>query len=119
MQGSLGDVTTTENNGEAFGSILKPVGVFRRLPEHPLVTIRPGRRWQPLNLRELVAHRDLFGILVLRDVTIRYKQTFLGIAWAVIQPLMMMLIYTLLFGRLAGMPSDGIAYPLFAFAALL
>jgi lipopolysaccharide transport system permease protein len=91
----------------------------RSLPEQPLVKIRPSRKWIPLNLREVWAHRELFAILVIRDVTIRYKQTILGIAWAIVQPLMMAAVYTVVFGRFGGIPSDGVAYPLFAFAGLL
>jgi lipopolysaccharide transport system permease protein len=89
------------------------------LPEHPLVNIRPSRKWIPLGLREVWAHRELYAILVIRDVTVRYEQTFLGVAWAVIQPLIMMGIYTIIFGRSGGIPSDGLPYPLFAFAAFL
>jgi lipopolysaccharide transport system permease protein len=68
---------------------------------------------------ELWRYRELFYFLTWRDVKIRYRQTVLGIAWAVLQPLMTMVLFTLLFGRLAKMPSDGIPYPLFYFAALL
>jgi lipopolysaccharide transport system permease protein len=68
---------------------------------------------------ELWRYRELFYFLAWRDVKVRYKQTALGIAWAVLQPLMAMLIFTLLFGKLGSMPSDGIPYPLFYFAALL
>jgi homopolymeric O-antigen transport system permease protein len=92
---------------------------LRPLPEHPLVKIRPSRKWMPLDVREVWAHRELFAILVIRDVTVRYKQTILGIAWAIVQPLMMMAIYTVIFGRFAGIPSDGLPYPLFAFSGLL
>jgi lipopolysaccharide transport system permease protein len=91
----------------------------RSLPEHPLVKIRPSRKWMPLDLSEVWAHRELFGILVMRDVTVRYKQTILGIAWAVLQPLMMMAIYSVIFGRFARIPSDGLPYPLFAFSAVI
>ncbi len=70
-------------------------------------------------MRDLWQYRDLLYILTLRDVKVRYKQTILGILWAVIQPLFMMIIFTLFFGRLAGIPSDGIPYPLFAYAGLL
>jgi lipopolysaccharide transport system permease protein len=97
----------------------RAVSRVRPLPEHPLVKIRPSRKWMPLDVREVWAHGELFVILVIRDVTIRYKQTILGIAWAIVQPLMMMAIYTVIFGRFGGIPSDGIPYPLFAFSALL
>jgi lipopolysaccharide transport system permease protein len=89
------------------------------LPDKPLFTLEPSRGWVPLNLRELWLYRELLFFLTLRDVQVRYKQTLLGAAWAVIQPLFTMLVFWLFFGRLAGMPSDGIPYPLFALAGLL
>ena len=89
------------------------------LPEKPLVVIEPSRGWIPVNLKDLWHYRDLLYILTMRDIKVRYKQTILGAAWAIIQPLFTMLIFTLFFGRLAGMPSDGIPYPIFAFAGLL
>jgi lipopolysaccharide transport system permease protein len=89
------------------------------LPEKPLVVIEPSLGWMPLNLRELWAYRELLYLLLWRDVKVRYKQTVLGAAWAVIQPLSAMLLFALLFGRFAGMPSDGVAYPVFAYAGLV
>ena len=68
---------------------------------------------------DLWRYRELFCFLAWRDVKVRYKQTALGVAWAVLQPLMTMVIFTLLFGKLGNMPSDGIPYPLFYFSALL
>jgi len=70
-------------------------------------------------LRELWEYRELLSFLTWRDVKVRYRQTFLGALWAVLQPLLTMIVFTLVFGRLAGMPSDGIPYPLFSYAALL
>ena len=90
-----------------------------RLPEIPLVVIEPKKGWIPLNLRDIWQYRDLLYILTMRDVKVRYKQTLLGAAWAIIQPLFAMLIFTIFFGKLAKMPSDGIPYPLFAYAGLL
>jgi lipopolysaccharide transport system permease protein len=92
---------------------------FDRLPEEPVVVIAPSKGWQPLDWKALWAYRELLYFLAWRDVMIRYKQTMLGVAWAVLQPLMTMLIFTLFFGRLAKVPSDGIPYPLFAYAGLL
>jgi lipopolysaccharide transport system permease protein len=89
------------------------------LPEPPLVTIAPGRKWVAINFRDLWASRELLYFLTWRDVKVRYKQTILGAAWAIIQPLFTMLIFTLFFGRLAGIPSDHIPYPIFAYAGLL
>ncbi len=89
------------------------------LPAVPHLVIQPGISRSPINLRELWRYRELFYFLTWRDVKVRYKQTLLGASWAIIQPLFSMLIFTLLFGKLAGMPSDDIPYPLFAFAGLL
>ena len=89
------------------------------LPDKPIVVIEPSRGWVPVNLRDLWQYRDLLYILTMRDIKVRYKQTILGAAWAIIQPLFTMLIFTLFFGRLAGVPSDGIPYPIFAYAGLL
>ena len=89
------------------------------LPLKPVLTIESARRWVGLDLRDLWAHRDLLYFLVLRDVKVRYKQTALGIAWAVLQPLLTMVVFTAIFGRLAGVPSDGEPYPIFVFAGLL
>lgn len=89
------------------------------LPDTPLVVIEPRKGRIPVDLASLWQYRDLFYILTLRDIKVRYKQTVLGAAWAVIQPLATMLIFWMFFGRLAGIPSDGVPYPLFAFAGLL
>lgn len=89
------------------------------LPDKPLLVLEPRRGWAAVNLRELWAYRELLFFLTLRDIQVRYKQTVLGAAWAVIQPLFLMLIFTLFFGTLAGLPSDGVPYPLFAYSGLL
>lgn len=89
------------------------------MPDEPLVTIEPNKKWSPIELRDLWAFRELLYFLTWRDVKVRYKQTELGVAWAIIQPLLTMVIFTLFFGRLAGVPSDNVPYPLFAYAGLL
>ncbi len=83
------------------------------------LVIEPVSGWKPLDPHDLWRYRELFYFLTWRDVKVRYKQTSLGAAWAVLQPLGNMLLFTLLFGRLAKLPSDGIPYPLFAYAGLL
>jgi len=85
----------------------------------PVVRIEPRRSLLAVGWRELWAYRELLYFLVWRDVKVRYKQTALGAAWAIIQPLFAMLVFSLFFGRLAKIPSDGIPYPLFSFAALV
>src|SRR5262245_44910334 len=87
--------------------------------EPSATVIRPPSGWHLVNIRELYRYRELLFFLVWRDVKIRYKQTVLGVAWAVLQPVMMMAVFTVFFGRLAGLPSGDIPYPLFAFAGLL
>lgn len=85
----------------------------------PTLVIRPPRKWIPVDLKELWAYRELIVSFSLRDIKLRYKQTGLGIAWAALQPLLTMLIFTVIFGGLAKIPSDGVPYPLFVLAALL
>ncbi|HZP45742.1 MAG TPA: ABC transporter permease [Candidatus Binataceae bacterium] len=87
--------------------------------ERPLLTIRGGRRWTGLGFVELWKYRDLLLLLTWREIKIRYKQTVLGIVWAVIQPLLTMVIFTLLFGKLARLPSDGAPYAIFSYVGLL
>jgi lipopolysaccharide transport system permease protein len=81
--------------------------------------IQPSKGWVSLQLRELWEFRELLYFLVWRDIKVRYKQTVLGAGWAIIQPLFTMLVFSLFFGRLAKMPSDGIPYPLFSYTALV
>jgi lipopolysaccharide transport system permease protein len=85
----------------------------------PVVEIVPRRGWAAINVRDLWHFRELLFFLAWRDIKVRYKQTVLGVAWAIIQPVFTMVVFTLFFGRLAGVPSDGLPYPIFAFAALL
>jgi lipopolysaccharide transport system permease protein len=85
----------------------------------PRTVIEPPRGWAPLNLRELWGYQELLYFLVWRDIKVRYKQTVLGIGWAVVQPLLTMLVFSVFFGKLASVPSDGLPYPIFAFAALV
>ena len=82
------------------------------------LVIKPHKGWQPIDWREAFLHRELLGFLVWRDIKIRYRQTLLGGLWAVLQPLLAMLIFTLVFNRMAGVKSDGPPYPLFVFAGL-
>ena len=85
----------------------------------PVLFIRPSRGWISLKLGELWEYRELLYFLTWRDVMVRYKQTVLGVAWAIIQPVFTMVVFSLFFGRLAKMPSDGIPYPIFSYAALV
>jgi lipopolysaccharide transport system permease protein len=85
----------------------------------PTFSIDPPSSWTSIGFRELWDYRELLYFLIWRDVKVRYKQTALGAAWAVIQPVFMMLVFSLFFGRLGKIPSDGIPYPVFTFCALL
>jgi lipopolysaccharide transport system permease protein len=85
----------------------------------PTLIIRPTEGWAWLNLRELWQYHDLFYFLAWRDIKVRYKQTAIGVAWAILQPLSMMVIFSLFFGLVIKIPSDGKPYPIFYFTALL
>jgi len=89
------------------------------LTENHHIHIEPSRGWVSLKLREFWAYRELLYFLTWRDIKVRYKQTALGATWAILQPFLTMVVFSLFFGQLAKMPSDGIPYPIFAFAALL
>ncbi len=90
-------------------------------PEHevPVTIITPPKKWVPIDFKELWNYRELLYIFTWRDVKVRYKQTALGAAWAIIQPLFTMVVFSIFFGGLAKIPSEGIPYPLFSLAALL
>ncbi len=87
--------------------------------EMPMIDLGPSKGWASLKLQELWEYRELLYFLTWRDVKVRYKQAALGVAWTLIQPLMTMVIFSLVFGQLAKLPSDGIPYPIFSYAALL
>ena len=84
-----------------------------------VTTIRPAARWPHLDVRELWHYRELLGTLVWRDVAVRYKQTSIGVAWAILQPLLTMVVFTFVFGRFANFPSKGVPYQIFTYSALL
>ena len=95
-----------------------PIAVSRNSPL-PTFRIAPSRGWVSLKLGEIWEYRELLYFLVWRDIKVRYKQTLLGASWAIIQPLMTMVVFSVFFGGLAKIPSDGVPYPIFAFAALV
>ena len=104
---------------EALESEIESPPRHSPLPDEPLVVIEPSRTWEAVNLRDLWAYRELLFFLVWRDLKVRYRQTALGVIWVVMQPLLMTLVFTVFLGKLVRVPSDGIPYPLFAYAALL
>lgn len=85
----------------------------------PFVHIKPSKGWQLIDFHELSQYRDLIYFLIARDVKVKYKQTVLGGLWAIIQPFFSMVVFTLFFGKLARMPSDGVPYPIFNFTAMV
>jgi lipopolysaccharide transport system permease protein len=97
----------------------KPEEIAARLPESARTVIQPTTGWIRLNLGDLWRYRELLFFLVWRDIKVRYKQTVLGAMWAILQPFLNMLVFTVVFGRLARVPSDGIPYALFTYTALI
>jgi homopolymeric O-antigen transport system permease protein len=91
----------------------------KSLQINQLTIIRPSRGWVSLKLGELWDYRELLFFMIWRDIKVRYKQTVLGAAWAIIQPVFSMVVFSLFFGKLAKVPSDGIPYPIFSYAGLL
>jgi lipopolysaccharide transport system permease protein len=90
-----------------------------RVNDVPVLRIEPSKGWVSLKLRELWEYRELLYFLVWRDVKVRYKQTVLGATWAIIQPFFTMVVFSVFFGKLAKIPSDGIPYPVFSYTALV
>jgi lipopolysaccharide transport system permease protein len=95
------------------------LGAMPQTSTAPVTTIRPPRGWAPLEIREYLGSHELLYFLILRNLKLRYKQTLLGAAWAVLQPLLTMAVFTVIFGRLARLSSDGLPYEVFALAALV
>jgi lipopolysaccharide transport system permease protein len=97
----------------------KPTFTAGVIPDEPLVVIQPTNSWTPLNLGDLWAYRGLLYFLVWRDLKVRYKQTALGMAWVIFQPLLMTVIFTVVLGMLVRVPTDNVPYPLFAYVGIL
>jgi lipopolysaccharide transport system permease protein len=116
MSGSIRDAQISLNLQASPSPPIPPSA-----PDEPPIIVRPSKSWVSLNLRDLWAYRELLYFLAWRDVKVRYKQTVLGVAWALLQPLLTMLISTLIFGRLGGFGArtGGSPYPLFVYAGLL
>lgn len=106
-------MTTNQSIAE---NISKPV---KKEPSRPALRIQASRGWTSLRLKEVWEYRGLISIFVWRDLKVRYRQTVVGALWAIIQPFLTMVVFSVFFGRLAGMPSDNIPYPIFSYAALV
>jgi lipopolysaccharide transport system permease protein len=89
------------------------------MQENPHIIIEPKKGWVAINFKEMYRYKDLLFFMVYRDVTVIYKQTVVGFAWAFINPVFSMIVFSVIFGNLAKVPSDGIPYPIFSYAALL
>jgi lipopolysaccharide transport system permease protein len=92
---------------------------IRQLPPVPVIRIRPSRFWENIDFAELWHHREVLYFLIWRDLKVRYKQTIIGAAWVIVQPILITVVFAVFLGRLIKVPSDGIPYPVFAYAALL
>ncbi len=105
---------------ETRSSVLDPPGsAASAVPGGAVTVIQPSSGWVPLRLSELVRYREILYFLIWRDIKVRYRQTIIGAAWAIIQPFMTMVIFSVFLGGLAKVPSDGVPYPAFAFCALV
>src|SRR5437868_7637351 len=91
-----------------YSSCSDPAAAHPNESKRLLLTIEPGTGWSLADFRELWAHRELLYLLTLRDIRVRYKQTVLGIAWAILQPFLTMVVFSVFFGKLARVPSDGV-----------
>jgi len=117
---SIGRVTETETETAVRESAAPGTTVASETARSSRVTvIRPAPRWPHLDLVELWRYRELLGRLAWRDISVRYKQTSIGVTWAILQPFLTMVVFTLVFGRFANFPSKGVPYPIFTYSALL
>lgn len=114
-----GDKTTNRAHPSSAVSNSGPVGRDPVRSDVPSITIQPRKDWQIIDWRECCEYRDLLFFMVLRDLTVMYKQTVLGFAWALLNPLLNMFVFTVIFGIMAGVPTDGIPKPVFYYSALL
>jgi lipopolysaccharide transport system permease protein len=122
-EASVSVVQAIAKTGRAAVSETGPAGVDsvheRYFGHEHVCIIEPIKGWRALDIKELWAYRELLLVLTMRDIKVRYKQTILGFTWAIIQPIMMMVVFSIFFGRLAKMPSGGLPYPIFVYAGLL
>jgi lipopolysaccharide transport system permease protein len=107
-----------DENAQVLMPAVAPELPVERAASHRTI-IRPSRGWVPINFKEMWDYRELLFFLTWRDIKVRYKQTVLGAAWAVLQPVLTMVVFSIFFGRLAKLPSDGIPYPIFALSGLI
>jgi lipopolysaccharide transport system permease protein len=107
------------NTSDPIARQLKAVAAEPVADNRPVTLVTPPKRWNALNLRELWEYRDLLYFWIWRNLKVRYKQTILGASWAIIQPFLTMIVFSIFFGQLAGISSEGVPYPIFAYCALV
>ncbi len=116
---SPGDAATQPPPEATTSDPTRPDGEPGDLPADSVTVIRPKSGWQAVDFRELYRYRELLYFLIWRDIKVRYKQTALGALWAILQPVLTMAVFSVIFGHLGKVPSDGVPYPIFVFAGLL
>ena len=92
---------------------------MKQVESNNVLIIKPSKGWKLIDFKELYRYRELLYFLTWRDIKVRYKQTLLGATWAILQPFFMMIVFTLFFGKMAKIPSDGVPYPIFSYSGLL
>ncbi len=112
-------MSTSVNDAKALISDVSPQAPNRQVPAQPVNRIRPGKSWEQIDFAELWAQREVLYFLMWRDLKVRYKQTIIGAAWVILQPILITLVFAVFLGRLMRVPSDGVPYPIFAYTALL
>ena len=111
-------MSTSLNDANAMISGALPSRTYQ-LPPEPVTRIRPSRFWEKIDFAELWTQREVLYFLMWRDLKVRYKQTIIGAAWVIVQPILITLVFAVFLGRLIRVPSDGVPYPIFAYTALL
>jgi lipopolysaccharide transport system permease protein len=112
-------MSTSLNDTPAVMSVALPRGRSKQLPPEPVTQIRPGRFWERIDFAELWTQREVLYFLIWRDLKVRYKQTIIGAAWVIVQPILITIVFTVFLGKLIRVPSDGVPYSIFAYSALL
>jgi lipopolysaccharide transport system permease protein len=119
MDTSVDEANAVMSDPPVVAAMPQRHGPCKPLPAEPVTRIRPSRFWEKIDYAELWAHREVLYFLMWRDLKVRYKQTIFGAAWVILQPILITLVFTVFFGKLIKVPSDGVPYPIFAYAALL
>ena len=119
MSTSLDETNRGLSDPPAVVAVSQRGGRFKCLPPEPVTKIRPSKFWEKIDFAEVWAHREVLYFLMWRDLKVRYKQTIMGAAWVILQPILMTLVFTIFLGKLIRVPSDGVPYPIFAYPALL